>query len=220
MMLFRSIVDMREAGALITRLRRRRIRQFLGLLERVPRPLHILDVGGTQFFWDMLGVTPDASLQITLLNTVPYPCDKPYFTQLVGDGCAMPQFADGAFDVVFSNSVIEHVGSFAAQQRMAAEIQRVGRRFFVQTPNYGFPLEPHFFFPGFHYLPIEARTWLVQRFALGWYPHLPDHAAARREVAAIRLLRRHELQALFPAATIADERAGPLTVSLIALGGW
>ena len=83
-MLFRSIVDMREPGALITRLRRRRVRQFLGLLERVPRPLHILDVGGTQFFWDILGITPDASLQITLLNTVPYPCDRPHFTQLVG----------------------------------------------------------------------------------------------------------------------------------------
>ncbi len=219
-MLFRSIVDMREPGALITRLRRRRIRHFLALLDRVPRPVHILDVGGTQFFWHMLGVTPDGSLQITLLNTVPHPCDKPHFTPLVGDGCAMPQFADGAFDVVFSNSVIEHVGSFANQHRMAAEIQRVGRRFFVQTPNYGFPLEPHFFFPGFHYLPLAARTWLVQRFDLGWYRRIPDHAAAHREVSAIRLLRRHELQALFPAATIVGERAGPLTVSLIALGGW
>ena len=71
----------------------------------------------------------------------------------VGDAVDMPGISDGAFDVVFSNSVIEHVETYENQRRMAAEIRRVGRRYFVQTPNRHFPLEPHFLVPGFQLLP-------------------------------------------------------------------
>ncbi|HYN82703.1 MAG TPA: class I SAM-dependent methyltransferase [Gemmatimonadaceae bacterium] len=103
----------------------------------------------------MLGDDP-ANIRVTLLNTQHQKVSSSRFLSAVGDARFIPQFATGSFDVVFSSSVIEHVGDYATQRRMADEIQRVGKRYFVQTPNKRFPLEPHFLFPWFQYLPLGA----------------------------------------------------------------
>jgi 2-polyprenyl-3-methyl-5-hydroxy-6-metoxy-1,4-benzoquinol methylase len=79
----------------------------------------------------------------------------------------MRQFRDHQFDVVYSNSVIEHVGDLDDMRRMAQEIQRVGKRYFLQTPNRYFPIEPHFVFPFFQFLPRPVQISLVQKFRLG-----------------------------------------------------
>jgi hypothetical protein len=144
----------------------------------------------------------------------------PPFSSVTGDARAMPEFADAEFDVVFSNSVIEHVGGLEDQRRMAEEIQRVGRRFFVQTPNRRFPIEPHTVFPLFQFLPLAVRVSLVRRFQLGWIPRTPDARAARGRVCSIRLLTRAEVGQLFPGATIHRERVCGLTKSFIACGGF
>jgi hypothetical protein len=219
-LLFKKIADMREADSMITRLRHKRLALFRSLLDQVPRPMRILDVGGTQFFWQMMHYLASPEVEITLLNSSPMPVSLPHFHSVEGDGCAMPQYADGEFDVVFSNSVIEHVGTPAAQQQMSREIRRVGRRYFVQTPNRYFPLEPHFFFPGFQFLPIATRVWLLQHFNLGWFKKIPDYAAARREVESIRLLDRAEFVQLFPGGTLHEERFAGLAVSFVIYGGW
>jgi SAM-dependent methyltransferase len=118
----------------------------------------------------------------------------------------MPKFDTGSFDVVFSNSVIEYVGAFSDQERMASEVLRVGKRYYVQTPNRFFPIEPHFLLPGFQFLPRWMKVAMIQRFALGWY----DRAATREEACCladeIRLLRRGELRRLFPGGKIMEER--------------
>src|SRR5690348_3896480 len=149
----------------------------------------------------MMGFRGDQGLEITMLNLTSS-WTRPGFRSVVGDARDMHQFGDGEFDVVFSNSVIEHVGQPDAQWQMASEIKRVGKRYFVQTPNRNFLLEPHFFFPGFQFLPLAARIWLLRHFSLGWYQKIPDYAAARREVEAIRLLSRRELRRLFPEGTL------------------
>ena len=132
----------------------------------------------------------------------------------------MPQFPSASFDVVFSNSVIEHVGGYENQRQMANEIRRVGRRFFVQTPNKRFPLEPHFLFPWFQYLPLATRAWLVNRFDVGWYKRIPDAVAARAEVESIQLLTKGRLSALFPGARVHEEKLAGLTKSFVAIDGW
>ena len=136
-----------------------------------------------------------------------------------GDGCDIP-FADQSFDIVFSNSVIEHVGGQEAQIRFAREISRVGRGYWVQTPNRYFPIETHLLTPFVHLLPRSARAFIVRRFTVWQWLHRPDAEHRRYYVehfiSDIRLLSAQELQALFPDAVIIRERFLMFTKSLIA----
>jgi hypothetical protein len=138
---------------------------------------------------------------------------------MVGDACNMSQFVTQEFDVVFSNSVIEHVGSRDNQRRMADEIRRVGCRYFVQTPNRNFLLEPHSVFPFFQFLPLLVRLWLVSRFRLGWYGRM-TRDEAKRDVQMTHLLDRHELMLLFPEGELYEERFVGLVKSFIVYDGW
>lgn len=218
--LFERLFDNEQPGSLATHFRQARFAQFLGRLRRLPRPLRVLDVGGRQRFWERVGFAGEPGVEVVLLNLEPLQATLPGFSAVRGDARDMAGLADGAFDVVFSNSVIEHLGSLAQQRRMAAEVCRVGRCYFVQTPNRHFPLEPHFLVPGFQYFPRPLQVALVRRFDLGWYRRRPDPAAALALVAEHRLLTAGELRALFPEAAILRERVLGLTKSLIACGGW
>jgi hypothetical protein len=160
-------------------------------------------------------------VRITILNLQAPLVTGPSFESVAGDARNLERYADRSFDVVFSNSVIEHLGpAFSDQQRMANEVQRVGQRYFVQTPNRYFPLEPHFLVPGFQFLPVALRTWMVSSFDVGWYKRIPDRTAARSEVQSISLLSKKQLQALFPMASIYEERLFGITKSFVAFGGW
>lgn len=134
----------------------------------------------------------------------------------VGDARHMP-FETGSFDVCFSNSVIEHVGTYGDQMAMAGEVARVGKSYFVQTPNRWFPLEPHFLVPGWQFLPLTVRASLHQSFRLGWIERQPDAVRARAEVEQIRLMTRGELRHLFKEARIEPEWFGPFVKSWIAV---
>jgi len=99
---------------------------------------------------------------------------------------------------------------------MANEVARIGKQYYIQTPNRYFPIEPHFVFPFFQFLPISIRVWLVQNFKLGWFPKIPDYQKALLEVTSIRLLTKSEVQVLFPDAEIFEEKYFGLTKSFVA----
>ena len=124
--------------AIVRHFRSRRMRRFEQEFS-ITGQTRILDVGGTPLNWRLLSAQP----QITILNTTRESVDA-RFTWVWGDGRILP-FRDQSFDIVFSNSVIEHVGDTSSQQRFAAEIARVGKAYWVQTPNRLFPIEPHLF---------------------------------------------------------------------------
>lgn len=216
--LLMRFADNRRADTLAARLRRRRLALLEALIEGLPRPVRLLDVGGTAGFWEVADWRP-ADVRIVLLNRAPDEPRQAGPAVVAGDARDLGQFADSAFDVVFSNSVIEHVGDVADQQRMADEIVRVGRRYLVQTPNRTFPIEMHFLVPFFQFLPVAIQASLIQRFDLGWYRRVPDRSAALELVRSHYLLTATDLQRLFPAATIHRERVLGLTKSLIAVGG-
>jgi hypothetical protein len=201
-------------------MRRRRFELFLSLLRTLKGHVEILDIGGTQQFWDLMLGEDQPDIRVTLLNIEHQPVSHPSFVSAVGDARAMPEFGAKSFDVVFSNSVIEHVGDYANQRRMADEVRRVGKRYFVQTPNKRFPIEPHFLVPWFQYLPTGARAWLLSKFNVGWYRRIPHVAAARDEVESIQLLTKAKFNALFPEARIHQEKVSVLTKSFVAVGGW
>jgi len=193
---------------------------FRALVSTLPRPLKILDVGGTEAFWRQMGFSEELGVTIVILNIAAVRVTARNFTAVLGDARRMSAFGNQAFDVVFSNSVIEHVGSYNDQAQMAGEICRVGKRYFVQTPNRFFPIEPHFLFPFFQFLPESFQALLVSHFALGWYRRATSRTAALEAVRSVRLLTERELRELFPGSSLWRERLVGLTKSFIVYGGW
>jgi len=184
---------------------------------KITAETRILDIGGTPEYWEWLRERP----RVTLLNTPRARADVGDAAWVAGDGRSLP-FRDGAFDVVFSNSVIEHVGDAASQQRFAREVARVGRGFWVQTPNRWFPVEQHLLTPFLHWLPKPWQRAIARRGTV--WSAVARPAPDRREyyiehfLRDIRLLGPRELRQLFPAARILRERFLGVTKSLIAIG--
>ncbi len=219
--LVKRLADTRRADSLSTQLRRKRFSLFESLTSSLPRPLKILDVGGTQRFWELMDFV-DEDVAITLVNLPGTKIDirHPNFSHVTADARNLDLFDDDEFDVVFSNSVIEHVGTFDDQGRMAREVRRVGRSYFVQTPNRYFPLEPHFYFPFFHFLPLPTRVFLVRHLNLGQRGRIRDKQAALKKVSHVRLLTATELRGLFPGGHLYREKLIGLTKSFVVYGGF
>ncbi len=222
MKLFRRVADIRSRHSLASKLRRRRFQLFKALISAVDKkPLTILDVGGTLDFWKRMDfLSENGEVELTLLNVFNAETPYPHVACVVGDGSDMREFHDGRFDIVFSNSVLEHLGNLTRQKRMADEIRRVGNGYFIQTPNLYFPIEPHFLFPFFQFLPVGLRAFLLKYFRIGWHGPARDMEKARKTVTSIRLLGRAELERLFPDGRVYRERLFGLTKSFIALRPW
>ncbi len=210
------LADNSSERSLATRLRRRRFRILAAMIEGTPRPIRILDVGGSQAYWHMMGFADMPGVQIVLLNLRQGEPSSPPFTFVQGDGRDLSRFGDGSFDIVFSNSALEHVGGFEDQRQMAHEVRRVGRKYCVQTPNRCFPIEPHFLFPFFQFLPLTLRVWLLRHFSLGWVKRVEDEKTARDVVMGIHLLSRDEVRELFQDGDLYEERILGLVKSFVA----
>jgi len=202
------------------RLRAKRFRLFETLLARLPRPVTILDVGGTNSFWENCGWAGRTDVEITSLNLSAEKQHHANIKPILGNATNLAQFGDESFDVVFSNSVIEHLFTFDNQRRMASEIQRVGKSYWVQTPNYWFPIEPHFHVAGWQWMPMGTRISLIRRWRCGWRGPCPDAVKARQLVEEVRLLTVHELKAIFPEATMVAERFCGLIKSWTVIGAF
>ena len=200
--------------ALIVGFRRRRMRRFARAFRPGP-DTRILDVGGTRFNWDLI----DARPRVTLLNLDARESGDalpPHLTPVVGSGLRLPH-PDRAFDVVFCNSVIEHVGSADAQLALARELRRVARGLWVQTPARGFPFEPHLLTPFLHWLPRRWQRRLIRNFSVwGWLVR-PGPEQVERVVDETRLLGRREFAALFPDCEIRHERVLGWTKAFVAV---
>jgi hypothetical protein len=215
----RRQADESRPDSLSHRMRARRFERFERLSGALPRPLTIIDLGGTNEFWEQRGWAGRADVTITLVNLGPQEQRHANVVPVVGDATDLGEFADQSFDLAFSNSVIEHLFTHANQAKMAAEILRVGRGHWIQTPNFWFPIEPHFLTPAWHWLPVAARVAILRRRPVGWAGRCPDPDFARRIVSEIRLMRRRELASLFPGSAIHGERYGGLVKSWTVVGG-
>ena len=170
----------------------------------------------------MMGYTDVEGISIVLLN-LNNPIGAPVITgsqelnieTVAGDARDLNHFEDNSFDMVFSNSVIEHVGGPEDWKKMANEIRRVGRSYFVQTPNRYFPIEPHFLFPFFHFLPLDLQIFLLRHLPLGYAPKSRNWKNAKQRISSIQLLSRRQFTALFPGATLHRERFLGLTKSFV-----
>jgi SAM-dependent methyltransferase len=186
---------MRPTDAISLRSRRRKLRLFLDELRPTAQTT-VLDVGvdelafgegggcGTLNFFEELYPWPDRITALGLHDGDAFRTRYPPVHYVQGDACALP-FADGEFDVVFSNAVIEHVGGRERQRRLVSEALRVGRRVFLTTPNRWFPIEVHTRLPFVHWLPEGAA-------------HRIYDLAGKSFAKELDLLSRRSLESLFP----------------------
>ncbi|HUA74158.1 MAG TPA: class I SAM-dependent methyltransferase [Solirubrobacteraceae bacterium] len=166
----------RLASPLAARARARRHAQFFALTRLAPGA-RVLDLGCGR-----IGLrAQEPQLDITGVDVQPRPEYPGPFVQ--ADAAEGLPFADREFDLVYCSSVVEHVPP-ARREAFAAELRRVGRGFYVQTPAFSFPVEPHALLPFAHWLPAGPRRHYWRLGAAGSWEE-------------ISLLRRREVEVLF-----------------------
>jgi hypothetical protein len=196
--------------------RMRRWEMFSNAFPTIEK-LRVLDVGGTVEAWRRAPVKPR---HVTVLNLYePGESDDNSITPVTGDACnAADELAranvETNFDLVFSNSLIEHVGGHAARSRLAGQVHRLAEHHWVQTPYRYFPLEPHWLFPGMQFMPTAARVQIAR-----YWPLLRAANAenAIHMVLWTELIGVTEMRDYFPNSTILHERVLGMTKSLIAV---
>ena len=191
--------------------RRKRLRTFQRVFG-VNEGTRLLDVGGYAYYWDLLDRRP----RVTILNLEAPVEGRGGFEWVIGDARRLP-FRDGAFGVVFSNSLVEHILGDEGRQAFAGEVRRVGERFYVQTPNRWFPVEPHVMTPLIHFLPKRVQRRVVRNFTVWGLLGRPSQKEAVGFLGLTELLDRKELEGLFPRAKVWRERFLGLTKSWIAV---
>jgi hypothetical protein len=215
----RKISDNNNSGSLANSLRKKRFRRFFDMLGTLSPPVKIIDLGGTENYWEQMGFAGSEEVKIFLVNRTGKETVKQNLVFMKGDACNLSAIEEQSFDIAFSNSVIEHVGGFEKQLQMVKEMKRVAPRLYLQTPNLYFPLEPHFLFPFFQFFPLKAKVWLLMHFNLGWYSKTNDRAKAEALANSAILLSYKTLRKLFPNAKIYRERILGLTKSFVVLDG-
>lgn len=213
-----------NAQSLEFRFRARRFAEVRRLIEAILAErgrADILDLGGTETYWrigaDFIRENRHR-ITITMVNPEQQTVeDRGVFAFHQGSATDRTLFSDRGFDLVHSNSVIEHVGDWVSMEDFAANTRRLAPRYYVQTPNYWFPYEPHFRFPGFQYLPASTRATLIMRHSLGFFRRIEDRAEAEDIIRHHRLLSTREMRGLFPDGQIRHEKALGLNKSIVAI---
>jgi SAM-dependent methyltransferase len=189
--------------------RRKRLAELLRIYPDI-ESYSVLDVGGRPFMWNLLkeyyDVVPD---RLVLLNTpseTALPESDDYSVK-IADGCNLP-YSDKSFDLVFSNSVIEHVGQKEEMIQFSKECERVGHNIYIQTPNRWFPVDAHLGVAFIHWLPrplYKKLSFLSLR-----YPFTINNPTQKRdfdlEFETTYLLTLKQLERLFPQKRIISEK--------------
>ncbi|MCH7401598.1 methyltransferase domain-containing protein [Belliella kenyensis] len=177
--------------------------------------IKILDVGGEEHFWKDKAFLDKFQVEITLLNLEAKDVDHPNLKAIKGNATDLSEFETDTFDLVFSNSVIEHLYTFENQRKMANECMRVGKKFFIQTPNKYFPIEAHYALPFGQFLPRRLMFFLLTKTKISRM-HRWDQGFAKQYLEEIRLLSLADYKSLFPNATIYKEKFLGLSKSFVA----
>ena len=191
------------------RIRRKRLKLFYEAVNPKVEDL-ILDLGGGGG-WYLAGEYPWKERVIILdlsFHMVPYARERGIRHFVVADAVALP-FKTNSIDIVFSNSVIEHVGN---QNKLAGEIRRVYKKaYFVQTPNKDFPIDPHYLIPFIQYFPSNiAKIIFNKQSIFRWY--------SLQEYEKVYYLSANQLKEMFPGSKLFYERFLGIIKSFIVIG--
>jgi SAM-dependent methyltransferase len=164
----------------------------------------VLDLGGKPPLWDLSPVRP----RVILLNVRKFDTTLPL---IVADAVRLP-LKDGSFDVVFSNSLMEHLPP-SSWQAFANECRRVGTHLWVQAPNQRFPIEPHLMTPFIHWLPRRWQHWLARWSVRALISDDSDRIV--RLADEVHLPTANQMRTVFPGARLVVERWLAVPKSLI-----
>lgn len=205
----RALVDPDNPDSVSARLRSRRWKLFRASFPELDE-MHVLDLGGSPQFWRPL---VDHPATVTTVNLTASEADEQWITHVVADACC--DMGLGEFDLVFSNSLIEHVGGHYRRQQLAHLIASSGRCYWVQTPYRYFPVEPHFVVPAMQFMPLNIRTAIASRWHAG--PQRRSTIDAEQMVQSIELIGIRQLHGYFRDGQIIVERVAGLPKSIVAL---
>ena len=207
--MFKLLVNHHKKNSFVNQFRQKRFELLKNGIEKLIQKDHfkILDIGGDIQYWKNIG-WQHAACKIHLLNL--YESKVPenethQFSSSVGNGLSL-EYKKGEVDLIFSNSVIEHVGSYANQQIFAGEVRRVSDKYIVQTPSIWFPLEPHSLIPLFQFLPHPIRALLIMTFNINYFPKAKTYKAAIKVSHSTLMFTHKRFKQLFPEAEIQVER--------------
>ena len=224
-----SLRDYSNPSSLGSRFRRKRFKHIEELVQQilsVKEECIILDIGGTAQYWSLMGPELLRKCSVTVLNLEKPRGSNPkknvpkdgVFKFVYGDGRDLNNIDDNQYDIAHSNSVIEHVGKLSDMQRFVNELTRVGKYFYIQTPNFWFPIEPHYCVPFIHWLPVIVRAKLLTKWNIGFHKKYPSLSAAYDYAEFINLIDQSVLKCILPGAYFRQEKILFFTKSLIAVG--
>lgn len=183
MNLLKKIIDVEDENSIATKVRQGNFKLFKDLVLSFNRQVKILDIGGTQNYWEMMKYTDPNLIQVTLINIDDKKVTLPNFTAIKMNALDLNIFKFDC-DIIFSHSLIEHID----HEKFAYIVKNFNKPYFIQTPNKYFPIEPHFLFPMLQFFPIWLKYWFVRTY----------RKELESEVETINLLSKKELKKLFP----------------------
>jgi hypothetical protein len=209
MALVHRATDYNNPNSLGSRFRRRRAVETLKIIDGIFQrkgSVKIIDIGGWKSYWSIIPAIEleKRNCSIHLTNIDGTSGSGGLFTFGTGDGRSL-DFANNSFDLVHANSVIEHVGAWRDMAAFAAEVRRLAPSYFIQTPAFCFPIEPHYGLPFLHWLAPQIRASLLRHTHLGRWRKAPDAGQAALSVEDSVLLTKAQLVNLFPDAHIKTE---------------
>ena len=186
--------------------RNKRFSRFLTELNPQPKE-KIIDLGGEPEFWKKSAI----ELKVHCVNLDKLEFDQDEYVARIktsaGDCCDLVNEKDNSYDIVFSNSVIEHVGDLKRQKLFARTALRLGQKLWIQTPSKFFPIEPHWFALFIHWFPRKYQYSLFRLFALR--QRFAGVKLSKEEIKAqvddVRLMTKSELKEMFPGCRIITE---------------
>jgi hypothetical protein len=203
------------------RFRENRFLLFNEMIDQVlnnQQSCRILDIGGSPEYWLRYGQQLDWNrVSVCSVNLKATPTQLRGLETVVGDARNLDQFNDLSFDIVHSNSVIEHVGRWDDMAAMAREIRRLAPRYFVQTPYFWFPIEPHARFPFLHWMPESWRYRIIMTRTCGFWRQQTDLGQAVQAIQSASMIDKRQMCFLFPDARVFFERFFGFPKSLIAI---
>lgn len=196
----KNITNIKDENSITTKIRRENFELFRSLVSLYDRKVKILDLGGTQEYWEMMKFTDN--INVTLVNLEDINVTRTNFTFIKEDifNIDLKKFD---CDIIFSHSLIEHIN----HEKFAEIIRNSNKTYFIQTPNKYFPFEPHFLMPLIQFFPVQIRFWLVKTLRKEMNPE---------EVKTIKLLSKKDLIRLFPNSEIYGSKIFGIRQSFIA----